>query len=430
MKRKSIIIIGNSINRLNGKNKSWEDIVKEWEIVSEIEGDEEWKKSSRLPFVYRASRVTNMWSCEDGDNNEGRNELFTKSFAVLCNSLLGYEINEQQKEIIKAFSDCEIMTTNYDYSLEKALGVDCPKNRELVVKRAHYREEMDMEILGNLNRKYKNIWHIHGEAYKPASIVMDADSYIRELNNLRLHGHNKGTWMYEFLNSDVYIIGLNLNHHEMLLMYALQERMKLSKEERHEVTFFRFMEKKDNMNNTSIEDKDQELLLKSMDVDVKDVIVKESYGNTWMNLSTELRKKVSGNGKSADENRRVLKRRWGVRNIVSSSTASMVDASLCWMNISVDKLTARELSGGNWIFEFLIDYERYAYIYPVDELQKEFDQKNVKKIMNKPERYSFYVDYSNGILYDSPSLKKKEIIKLQSIPPEDIEKYIYPVSKA
>ena len=139
----------------------------------------------------------------------------------------------------------EILTTNYSYELEEAaLGIEEVEDKDLV--------KLMKSTTGFIDRKYllhsyhevkrgeasNRIWHIHGEARKPSSMILDHYQYGALLNRFvnfcRWREMERGadeprlaekeSWLDVFLNADVYILGQGFDFAEMDLWWLLNRK--------------------------------------------------------------------------------------------------------------------------------------------------------------------------------------------------------------
>jgi hypothetical protein len=132
-----------------------------------------------------------------------------------------------------------VLTTNYDYSLELAEG------RQVLagVSPAALIHEARFSLFRFRESLKTRVWHVHGEAGYPRSILLGYDHYGAYLG--RLHGYLTGTnadghaspfiggveefengtrpysWVDVFLRNDVHIVGLTLDFAEIDLWWLL-----------------------------------------------------------------------------------------------------------------------------------------------------------------------------------------------------------------
>ncbi len=139
----------------------------------------------------------------------------------------------------------EILTTNYSYELEEAaLGIEEAEDKDIV--------KLMKSTTGFIDRKYllhsyhevttegvtDRIWHIHGEARKPSSMILDHYQYGALLNRFvnfcRWREMERGadeprlaekeSWLDVFLDAEVYILGQGFDFAEMDLWWLLNRK--------------------------------------------------------------------------------------------------------------------------------------------------------------------------------------------------------------
>lgn len=159
----------------------------------------------------------------------------------------------------------EILTTNYGYELEIA-ATEKPSISEYAVKRLmSHTNDRDCKraegqyLLHTFNVvSYQNvenrIWHIHGEARKHSSILLDHYTYgsylhkIKELSDKRRNyyawGQAKGktpkllSWVDSFIMGDVYVLGFGYGFSEIDLWWLLKRKKREKAEEHGKVYFY------------------------------------------------------------------------------------------------------------------------------------------------------------------------------------------------
>lgn len=163
--------------------------------------------------------------------------------------LYGCVDNEPFDRILKrilcmGFDD--ILTTNYSYELEDAAwSVREASDRQLRDSMRHtemVKREDRKYLLHTYNRVEYNghanrIWHIHGEARKPDSIVLGHFYYgnllsaCRQITLRRDHtrirrslSRKPGSWVDVFLSGDVYVLGFGYDYSEMELWWLLNQK--------------------------------------------------------------------------------------------------------------------------------------------------------------------------------------------------------------
>ena len=165
------------------------------------------------------------------------------------------ELRTALRELLSMGFD-EILTTNYSYELEEAaLGIEEAEDKDLV--------KLMKSTTGFIDRKYllhsfhevktgsttNRIWHIHGEARKPSSMILDHYQYGALLNRFvnfcRWRESERGadeprlvekeSWLDVFLDADVYILGQGFDFAEMDLWWLLNRK---NMEKKHRSVYF------------------------------------------------------------------------------------------------------------------------------------------------------------------------------------------------
>lgn len=158
------------------------------------------------------------------------------------------ELESPLQKILTAGFD-HILTTNYSYELERAAGV-CLRRDGIDCKKLarHTKEGKSIEpkyLLHTYNevlyQGYRNkIWHIHGEARKPDSIIIGHYYYanllakyqeaLKETGGKQLARQKEGkppvesTWLDAFIMGDVYVLGFGFDTSEMDLWWLLNRK--------------------------------------------------------------------------------------------------------------------------------------------------------------------------------------------------------------
>lgn len=133
-----------------------------------------------------------------------------------------------------------IITTNYDYNLELASDLDFGASETDETKYSLRRRRVARtEGGGELS-----VWHIHGEARVPRTLMLSHDHYVRYINRMRrfvpadVGAREEGgpdhatthtpadtstppTWVTLFLESDVHVVGFGFDYTEIELWWLL-----------------------------------------------------------------------------------------------------------------------------------------------------------------------------------------------------------------
>lgn len=230
MGRPQILMLGNGINRAFNSD-SWDDLLNSVDVRDEKYDIRDYK----CPETLKAILVTK-------DNVD---KALKEQKDRLGN--LGTEKPAAQTQLLRRLLSIgfhSILTTNYSYELETAaLGEN--KINESTLKRiqTHTDEVGRCESFFMLHTynsvTYNNIpqriFHIHGEARKPNSMILGAYYYglllgkILEVNKKRANAYANGnfvikSWTDAFIIGDVYILGFGFGFSESDMWWLINRK--------------------------------------------------------------------------------------------------------------------------------------------------------------------------------------------------------------
>lgn len=223
-----VLFIGNGLIK-DGGGLLWEELLREITVRTDLPHE------LRSPMSLKCALAT-------GNNVENilkNNRVFygkTLDDTTLISRLL--------KEDFK-----QILTTNYSYELEDMAypGIIDSKSglRKIMCNIKEFGKPDQKYLLSTYNvieyeRVKHNIWHIHGEARKPGSIVINNYSYGKLLskyieilrNNSNRYCKEQETqgyvtansWLDYFVLGDVYIIGFGFDYSEIDLWWLIERK--------------------------------------------------------------------------------------------------------------------------------------------------------------------------------------------------------------
>ena len=242
------ILFGNGLNRLNGKNPSWENML---EKVAKRELVKGISNTLQYEDIYLSGEVKPVI----GDKYNDTTEYWLKK--ELADSLSNYGTNVIYEELIQLPIE-HYMTTNYDHAINEAFHkygyqkvADMSENSETTynLRRKHCMMNSDM---GNK----KNMWQIHGDVDAPRSLMLGYDHYCGQVAKMKsyINGSYKNrvnqetisaiakrieagidvatitSWIDLFFVTNVHILGLQLNFDEIDLWWLLNKRIRLKRE--------------------------------------------------------------------------------------------------------------------------------------------------------------------------------------------------------
>lgn len=230
-----ILLLGNGINRAFNKG-SWDDLLNE---INRTEfSDEQREAIKRMPYplipvICTENNVDDALDCiseklvtESVEDNQA--ELYKK----IC--LLGYDA---------------ILTTNYTYDIEKSINPSFAIKSKASCKYRYNtnadkvtENEKPLHKYFYLDEKYPTIWHIHGEAALPKTMILGAYGYVNTSSAIR-HCANrtlrryKGcvshkteftpyNWVDYFLLGNVDIVGFGLDISEIDIWWLIEYKQR------------------------------------------------------------------------------------------------------------------------------------------------------------------------------------------------------------
>jgi hypothetical protein len=152
----------------------------------------------------------------------------------------------------------DILTTNYSYELEEAaLGKATLTDEELAHLRRYigFRKKKEKRYLLHTYHKLSDpenrIWHIHGEAANPDSIVIGHYYYgtltsqcqsitkRREKDHWKYRECARNSWVDAFLTGDVYVLGFGFDYSETDLWWLMSKKARMKKKHTGKVYIYR-----------------------------------------------------------------------------------------------------------------------------------------------------------------------------------------------
>ena len=224
----NVLLLGNGINRAFGF-LSWDGLLNPASKNKSLSLD-------GVPYPLQAVILTN-------DNVD----VFTKE---ISSELCKMKACDEQDVLLRRLSMMEwdaILTTNYTYELEKAIFKDfkiasekTSKYRKYAVEKAPEFAKKQLHAYFEVPNMDKPIWHIHGEAARPNTMILGHYYYGKLLSSMQsylsafLRRYDSVTkqkrdflcqsWMDYFLISNVTVIGLGLDFSEMDIWWLINAK--------------------------------------------------------------------------------------------------------------------------------------------------------------------------------------------------------------
>ena len=237
-KYSSILFVGNGINRAfektrksivpkcenwNFEGMSWESIIKQ--LAFNNGNNIKYSDISNLPMPMQIITATkdNVDITMKALSESMCSEVIIDEKMMFCKKLLSLPVND-------------IITTNYTYELEQASGISPNKSayykaRKHTKKVTKTEDNFRLYTYSDLKSVSKRLWHIHGDAASPKSIVMGHYWYgkiLKEIEErvsrfLKIYKSSKGqnekqlniSWVDSFLKNDVYMLGFGFDTSEL-----------------------------------------------------------------------------------------------------------------------------------------------------------------------------------------------------------------------
>lgn len=243
--RPQVLILGNGILRAYSEMAyTWHELVRRIGTRTDVPDD----LSMPLPLEIVLRTGNNVDQVLAQHSRELYGSVTDRRFEEVLRSLLGIGFDH-------------ILTTNYSYELEDAAaGVPGLRDRELErlvrhtpeVDRAESRYFLHTYNQVVWENTVNRIWHIHGEARKPYSIVIGHYFYGNLLSrchellsrrSLRYGGDPDAeetlSWVDAFLKGDLYILGFGFDYSELDLWWLLARKRAERGSRRGEVFYYR-----------------------------------------------------------------------------------------------------------------------------------------------------------------------------------------------
>jgi hypothetical protein len=244
-----VLLLGNGVNNLTNVY-TWRNLIEDLISFSGAEGTVR-VAAKPFPLLYEEIYLNAV-------RNRGVKELELKAF--IAEKVLALHPNEIHARIM-AMGLTDILTTNYEYTLEAAVGADTKKglkNKGLVT-------ETTYSLFRYVEAGTSRIWHIHGECNRPQTINLGYEQYsgyLQQMRNYMVRGTgdayrtvfeplvkrlaageiDNDSWVDFFLTRDIYILGLTLDFIEIhlwwLLTYRARRKFKEAKVVDNRIVYF------------------------------------------------------------------------------------------------------------------------------------------------------------------------------------------------
>ena len=228
-----ILLVGNSPNQVNGRGRSWGELLSSLRGFAGLDPDD--KAHNSKPFPLHFEEIRNRYLIGE----PGRSDLdVVEKVSNLFKDLMPNDIHRELMAL--PFSD--VLTTNYDDCLERSVSsLAKPSNFGI--------NERNYSLFRRVTSGQRHIWHIRGEVLRPRSIVLGQDRYVESCSRMRRYMDGEGisftgrdpvkavfkvgaavdpnvvhSWVDLFLTRDVHIVGFGMDYTEADIWYLLSYR--------------------------------------------------------------------------------------------------------------------------------------------------------------------------------------------------------------
>jgi len=237
MNKDKVIFVGNGLNRLS-RGYSWKELLTE---LCAFVGCSKIVNLNNKPFplLYEELYLTGAYL-------KNIQEIHIKQF--IARSVANFDISSLHELLLESNTQ-NILTTNYDFTLEKAFSPHTAR-----FSTTGYIKESRYSLFRRVSIQDRNIWHLHGDQNNPNSIALGYEHYSGYLQQMRAYvvsgvKYKMGdieplmkrikvdyfadniSWLDLFFTKDVYVLGFDLDFVEMHMWWLLtfRARMQITK---------------------------------------------------------------------------------------------------------------------------------------------------------------------------------------------------------
>jgi hypothetical protein len=285
------LLIGNGINRVTTDGPSWRNVIDE--IAEVIEQPHAKEYFDKKPFTLAFDELILL------AERKGAKRIDIES--LVAKKIQEIRPNKYHERVMN-IETRHILTTNYDYALELAID---PHHRE-----GGYIHLPKYNIFRCRIAKGINVWHLHGEAEAPRSIILGYDNYTGTVQKMRQYikakegYHNlrspykRGkydfdkdskdySWIDVFLRDDIHMIGVGLDYIEIDLWWLVYYKADLEKRGKKVGKTFYYQFTQEELLPNEIGKLDS---LKAFGVEIIKINAFDGFGPAWDRLLSEIEK--------------------------------------------------------------------------------------------------------------------------------------------
>ena len=263
---RSVLLLGNGINRFGDMDDetSWEKLLLNLSKKARC-------NLKRIPQGYPYTEIFDILFSQTKVHNE--QELKN----IFIESLRKWKPKNSHKNIILKCeaSNCNVITTNFDKTLEYANNYE--KKHRVLDKGFTHHYPWQVYYTSKQSNAAIKIWHVHGVIDYPTSVKLSVNDYAGNMGQFHKYevfeeGDTKYkkdyTWLNEFMEKKLVILGLSLAEQEFFIRSLLIKKKKysdLKSKKKPYGYYIDFKEFAEQANGNELERKD--MFLKSCDIE-------------------------------------------------------------------------------------------------------------------------------------------------------------------
>ena len=391
-----VLFLGNGVNRVARRNEdySWSNALKQLEdkVVPEPFRTVPWdSEDNHLSYGLRLQRVLNF-----RDLSTTSSDAWEK-WLDKVKGLAPTFVHQLLAELVKQKQFSEVMTTNYDFAMERAIlpGFDPEETEPCKETPSHHKLNDDVSV-----------WHLHGDALQNEKVVMSLKSY-RDILQKTIASKEEPAWLTSFCEHEMHVCGFSFEPEESLIWYALERRFEKLQKQPHfkelQNRFYIYL-----LYTPENEKKQRRLaeLLSSFATQPMLIPVPiaadgtPDYGSAWLQVYARMKMIMGkirfehGDSIVMGVQRHAFLESRG-RNLTTAYTVSCKYPHFCKVAVPDAK---RELVD-TWCFYCEIERRSFMWTVPVKSIIEGISKMPGAAFRNCDKGYDFYLNYAEGILY-------------------------------
>ena len=226
----AILLLGNGINRYAYNNKWIKENISWEQILLKIAKKNKSKLDS-IPEMFPFTEVFDIIKIE----NDLPDKLLKNDFVEALKEIKETQAHRHIIDLCREHK-VDILTTNFDLSLENVYKYEPKSDISLKKGFTHWYPWQRYYTINDKTNHIK-IWHIQGDAHYPLSVKLSVKDYIYSYNHFNKYDplNNKSkfgksyTWVENFFNKKLVIVGIGLEEQEFFLRQLLFKKKEYNK---------------------------------------------------------------------------------------------------------------------------------------------------------------------------------------------------------